>query len=321
MKSRVLDDLLKIALSLSVFAIIQPALAQNKHYRIGFVVGDVGNPFHTRVWKTAKTTAAANNIDLIILDTKRDLATESSNIDQLISQHPDLIMVMPTSAEGSVAGLDRIIEAKIPLMTVLDSASGSGTKYRYVGSDFEDWGQLQIGHLAQLLNGKGNIVYIKGAAGFLIEHLRDSFTKKALKDYPDIHVVFEQNGDWNKPSGVTIMEDALARSPAPNSIQAVIAHNDNMVLGAIEALKRANRLNQVVTGGSDGNADALQSMLAGELTYSIFQNGEEIGEKSISTALDVLNGKNPPMLVGVQLKLIDNKEMAKEYLKKVYGIE
>jgi ABC-type sugar transport system substrate-binding protein len=322
MKHRLLRALIGAVFCLGLIGLISSAQfvsAEGKHYRIGFVVGEVGNPFHTRVWKTAKAMAAESNIDLIILDTKRDLATESANIDQLIAQHVDLIMVMPTSAEGSIAGLDRIVDAKIPVMTVLDSAKGSGTNYRYVGSDFEDWGTHQVKKLAELLNDKGNLVYIKGGAGFLVEQNRDGSFKDALKNHPNFHIAFEQNGDWNKPSGLTLMEDALARSPDPKSIQAVVAHNDNMALGAIEALKRANRLKEVVVGGSDGNADALQSIVAGELTYTTFQDGETIGRKAISTALAVLNGENLPMLVGVPWVMIDSKELAKKYLNDVYG--
>ncbi len=305
------------ALIFSTFS-APPALAAK--YRIGFAVGDVGNPFHTRVWKTAQKTAAANDVDLIILDTKRDLATESNNIDQLIAQKVDLIMVMPTSAQGSRAALDRAIAAKIPVMTVLDSAEGSGKEYRYIGSDFEPWGPNQVDKLAQLIGNKGNIVYIKGGPGFLVEENRDKSFKDAMKSHPNIKVVFEQFGNWNKASGVTLMEDALARFPQPNSIQGVITHNDNMSLGAIEALKRANRLSEVVVGGSDGNADALELIMAGELKFTTFQNGEAIGKGAIETALEVLSGKNPPMLIGVPWVMIDSKEIAAKYLKDVYGI-
>ena len=202
-------------------------------------------------------------------------------------------MVMATSAEGSIAGLDRAIAAGIPVMTVLDSAVGSGEKYTYVGSDFEDWGQYPVEEMARRLNGKGNIVYIKGGAGFLVERNRDKAFKAAIAKHPDIKVIYEQNGNWNKPSGVTIMEDALSRLPDPNSLQGVIAHNDNMALGAVEALKRANRLRGVVVGGSDGNADALQSLLAGELAYTTFQDGETIGSKAIETALEILAEQEP----------------------------
>jgi ABC-type sugar transport system substrate-binding protein len=143
------------------------ATAEAAKYRIGFTVGDMGNPFHTRVWKTAQTVAQKNDVDLILLDTKRDLQTESNNIDLLIGQKVDLIMVMATSAEGSIAGLDRAIAAGIPVMTVLDSAVGSGQKYTYVGSDFEDWGRYPVEEMARRLNGKGNIVYIKGGGASL----------------------------------------------------------------------------------------------------------------------------------------------------------
>lgn len=289
-------------------------------YRIGFTVGDMGNPFHTRVWKTAQAVAQKNDVDLILLDTKRDLQTESNNIDLLIGQKVDLIMVMATSAEGSIAGLDRAIASGIPVMTVLDSAVGSGEKYTYVGSDFEDWGRYPVEEMARRLNGKGNIVYIKGGAGFLVEQNRDKAFKMAIAKHPDIKIVYEQNGDWNKPSGVTIMEDALSRLPDPNSLQGVIAHNDNMALGAVEALKRGNRLQGVVVGGSDGNADALQSILADELAYTTFQDGETIGSKAIETAVEILQKKDPPKLVGVPWVLIADKDTAAKYLKNVYKI-
>ena len=82
----------------------------------------MGNPFHTRVWKTAQKKAAANDVDMMILDKKRDLAAKSTNIERIIAQKVNLIMVMPTSAQGSRAALNRAIAAKIPVMTVLDSA-------------------------------------------------------------------------------------------------------------------------------------------------------------------------------------------------------
>lgn len=297
------------------------APAEAAKYRIGFTVGDIGNPFHTRVYRTAEAVAAENDVELILLDTKRDLATESSNIDLLITQQVDLIMVMATSAEGSIAGLDRAIAAGIPVMTVLDSAVGSGETYTYVGSDFEDWGEFPVGEMARLLDGKGNVVYIRGGAGFLVEHNRDNAFRAAIANHPDMTVVFEQHGDWNKPSGVTIMEDALSRSPEAGSIQGVIAHNDNMALGAVEALKRAERLEGVVVGGSDGNADALQSIIAGELTYTTFQDGEAIGRRAVETALQILNGEDAPKLVGVPWVLIADKDTAATYLKNVYGLD
>jgi len=309
------------ATAVAGFALGHADTAEAAKYRIGFTVGDIGNPFHTRVWKTAQAVAEKNDVELILLDTKRDLQTESNNIDLLIAQNVDLIMVMATSAEGSIAGLDRAIAAGIPVMTVLDSAVGSGEKYTYVGSDFEDWGQYPVAEMARRLGDKGSIVYIRGGAGFLVEHNRDEAFKAAMANHPDIQVVYEQNGDWNKPSGVTIMEDALSRLPDAGSLQGVIAHNDNMALGAVEALKRANRLEGVVVGGSDGNADALQSIIADELTYTTFQDGETIGSKAIETALEILNGNAQPTLVGVPWVLIADKDTASTYLKNVYGID
>lgn len=294
--------------------------ANAENYRIGFVVGDVGNPFHTRVWKQAEKTAAENDAELIILDTKRDISTEANNVDQLITQQVDLIMIMPTSAEGSKAAIDRAIAAGIPTITVLDSAQGSGEEYVYVGSDFEPWGDLHADKLASLLGDKGNIVYIKGGAGFLVEQNRDRLFKEAMAKHPDMKVIFEQHGDWNKPSGVSNMEDALSRNPEANSIQAVVAHNDNMALGAVEALKRADRLDEVVVGGHDGNPDALQAILADELTYTTFQDGETIGSQGINTAIAILNGDDVSKLVSVPLVVIDNKDQATEYLKNVYGM-
>ena len=88
-KFRILLAAAAVAAGVMSFA-VSAAPAWAAKYRIGFAVGDVGNPFHTRVWKTAQNVAKAHDVDLVILDTKRDLNTEANNIDQLIAQKVDL---------------------------------------------------------------------------------------------------------------------------------------------------------------------------------------------------------------------------------------
>ena len=116
------------------------------------------------------------------------------------------------------------------------------------------------------------------------------------------------------------MEDALSRFPEANSIQAVVAHNDNMALGAVEALKRANRLDEVVVGGHDGNADALQALLAGELDYTTFQDGETIGREGIETAVKCSRARRCRSSSAFRWSSSTTKDQATEYLKNVYGM-
>jgi len=251
-------------------------VSAKKQYVIGLVVDDLANEFHTRVADAAKLAAKQNNVTLKVLDDHRDTAQEATAIDQLVAEKVDMILVLCTSATGTPAALDRAMKAGVKVMTVVDSCNGSGSKYRYVGNDLTGGAGAipQAQELVKMLHGKGNVVYIKGDPGSAVTHHREAGFMSVIKKYPGIKVIYNQNGDWLEPSGQTKMEDALTRFPANGStkIDAVATHDDLMALGAIQALKSANRLKGTVVAGSDGTIEGLTSVAKGEMTFTVFND-------------------------------------------------
>ena len=240
-----------------------------------------------------------SDIELIILDTKRDISTEANNVDQLITQQVDLIMIMPTSAEGSRAAIDRGIAAGIPVITVLDSAQGSGEEYVYVGLRLRALGRTPRRQArAQLLGDKGNIVYIKGGAGFLVEQNRDRPV---------------QGGDGKAPRiegrlrAARRLEQAVRRHPhggrsCPHSARPTASRPLSRTMTTWRSAQ--SRPSSGPTGSTRSSSAAMTAMpmrcrpsSRASWTYTTFQDGETIGREGIETAVKILEGQEVPKLV------------------------
>jgi ABC-type sugar transport system substrate-binding protein len=120
----------------------QSSEAPAKKYKIGFIAGDIGHTFHIRVWKTVQVRAAELGMEVVVLDSKRDLATESSNVDTLLSMGVDAVMIMPCNMKGSVPAFNKVKEANLPVLAVVDQAEG----IPYVGSDLVGGGGAEIAY-------------------------------------------------------------------------------------------------------------------------------------------------------------------------------
>ncbi len=264
---------------------------------VGVTIGDMGHPFHIRVWKTLQERADELGIKLVILDDKRDLATEASNVDTLISKDIDGVLIMAVNPKGSVPAAKRVQAAGIPVFAIVDQAEG----IPYIGSDLVDGAGagMTAEYMAKKLGGKGNIVYIRGAAGTAVQNLRDIGFKDVLKNYPDIKIIFDQNGDWGRASGAALMSDALIKFPNKGDITAVFTHDDAMTQGALEVARQHDRLADIQFYGTGGSGQFLEAIKAGEGTMTSFQNGELIAVRAIETMAKILAGKNVEKVISV----------------------
>jgi inositol transport system substrate-binding protein len=132
-----------------------------------------------------------------------------------------------------------------------------------------DGGALEAQWVVDQLGGKGNIAIMRGPIGADAEMGRFEGYEKVFSQYPDIKIVFDQTGNWSREEGLALMENWLQTG---TQIDAVVAQNDEMVLGAIQAIKDAGKLDSIVTAGIDGVLDALDSIKKGELGATCFQD-------------------------------------------------
>jgi inositol transport system substrate-binding protein len=167
----------------------------------------------------------------------------------------------------------------------------------YVGSKSIDTGVMNMEELGKAMGGKGNLAILIGELSDEPAQGRTDGIKQVVKEqFPNIKVTREQTGHWKREQGKTIMEDWLASG---QEIDGVAANNDEMALGALQAIKATGKLGKIPVGGTDGSRDALASMDKGELNNTVFQDPVGQGEEAVNAAyLLVKKEPNPKVVDG-----------------------
>jgi ABC-type sugar transport system substrate-binding protein len=182
-----------------------------------------------------------------------------------------------------VAGMDSTLP--------IEDARRGGVELSFaVGSDNYKIGESAAEYAATLLDGKSTeVLVIEGAVGSSAGVLRaKGFKEKLHKLAPQAIVVNSLSGEWDRLRAMNITSDTIQRNP---HLGIVFAANDPMALGAVEALKSMNKLEQVAVIGVDGIADARKSIAAGELRATVAQLPYLVGKRTVELAIDVLHGK------------------------------
>lgn len=272
-----------------------------KQLKVVMTVGIIGHSFIARVWKSAEARLKELGVQVTVLDDNNlDTAAEAANVDQIIATKPDAVLMHPVGAESSTANAKKIMDAGIPLVTFLDAISQKDVTY--VGSNFVQGAGagLTTEKLVEKMGGKGNLVYIRGSAGTDSERNRDKAFRDVMSKNPDIKIVFEQHGKWDRSTGEKIMSDALIKLPKKGEINAVFAHNDEMALGALQAIKNANRLQDPIwIFGIDGAPQYLEAVKSGETIMTAFQNAEAMGTKAGEAAFRAAKGEKLPSRIDI----------------------
>lgn len=269
--------------------------------KIGFVVSTQTNPFFVTLKEGAEAKAKELGVELIVLDSQDDSAKATANMEDLITRGVDLIIVNPTDSDAIVPSVEAANEAKIPVITV-DRVSNGGGVVAEVASDNFAGGKMAGEFIVEQLGGKGKVVELEGIPGANSAIERGQGFNEAIKG-SDIEVVAKQTADYDRVKGLEVMENILQ---SQSEIDAVFAHNDEMALGALEAIKASGRENIKVVG-FDATDDAVKAVEAGELAATIAQQPKLMGEKAVETAMDVLNGKEVVKSIPVELQLIVKK--------------
>lgn len=226
--------------------------------------------------------------DVIFTDAKNDPVKQTAQIANLIAQKCDVIIVCIVDVEKSDTYIKMAKDANIPIISVNRVFKNQSEATAYVGSDSITSGIMQTEYVVQKLNGKGNVVILRGDDANEAAIKRTEGVKQILKNYPDIKIVAEDTGKWQRTLGMQITESWIK-----NGIQfdAVVCNNDEMALGAIMALKNANKINNVTVAGIDATADALNVMKAGDLKVTVFQNASGQGGGAIKAAYKIIKGE------------------------------
>ncbi|MDX1613770.1 MAG: ribose ABC transporter substrate-binding protein RbsB, partial [Candidatus Promineifilaceae bacterium] len=273
-------------------------VAEEGPFTLGLSLSTLNNPFFVTLGEGAEAAADEAGVELIVVDAQNDPAQEATNIEDLIEQGVDALLINPTDADAIVPSIQKANEAGIPVFTVDRSASG-GEVVSHVASDNVAGGRMAAEFLCEAIGGSGNVVELEGIAGTSAARDRgQGFNDYMSAECADAEIVARQTANFDRAEGLSVFENSLQAEP---EIDAVFAHNDEMILGAIEAAKAAGRAEQIVFVGFDAVDDAVAAVEAGELAATIAQQPAVMGELGVETAVAYLNGEAVESFIPVDL--------------------
>ncbi|GAB6189364.1 ribose ABC transporter substrate-binding protein RbsB [Marinitoga arctica] len=276
-----------MVLSLSAFSI-----------KIGLSLSTLNNPFFVELRNGALQEAVNQGADIVVVDAQDKPYKQLNDIEDLIQQKVDLIIVNPTDSDAIVTAVEEANDAGIPVITV-DRAANGGKVILHIASDNVAGGAMAAKYIADLLNGKGNVVELVGIPGTSAARDRGKGFETELKNYPGLKLIAKQTANFNRAEGLSVMENLLQAYP---DIDAVFAQNDEMALGAIEAIKSEGKLGKIVVVGFDAIPDAVNAVKKGEMAATVAQQPALMGQLAVKKAVEYL--ETHTIYIPVNLKLV-----------------
>src|SRR2546425_85878 len=267
---------------------------------VGLSISTLNNPFFVDLRDGAQAQAAKAKVPLTVLDAQNDAAREASQIEDLIQKKVAVIAINPTDSNAIVPVIKKVNAAKIPVITV-DRGANGGQVAAHIASDNVAGGVMAAGYVGKRLNGKGNVVMLEGIAGTSAARDRGKGFRDGLKKFPGIKLVASQTADFDRAKGLAVMENILQ---AQKKIDAVFAQNDEMALGAVQAIEAAKRDREIFVVGFDAIADALKAVKEGKMAATIAQQPKLMGQLAVEAAATLLRGGKVPKFTPVPLRLV-----------------
>lgn len=267
---------------------------------LGLVLSTLNNPFFVTLRDGAQQAADEAGVELVVLDSQNDAAREAANVEDLIQQQVDAILINPTDSDAVVPSIQKANEAGIPVFTI-DRGANGGEVVSHIASDNVAGGRMAGEFIVEALGGEGRVVELEGIAGTSAARDRGQGFNEVIEANPGIEVVARQTANFDRAEGLTVFENILQAQP---EIDAVFAHNDEMILGAIEAAKAAGRADQIIFVGFDAIDDALAAVRDGSLAATVAQQPFLMGRLGVATAISSLNGDTVEANIPVDLTLV-----------------
>ena len=270
-----------------------------KEFTIGLSVSTLNNPFFVSLKKGIEKEAEKRGMKVIIVDAQNDSSKQTSDVEDLIQQGVDALLINPTDSSAISTAVESANAVGVPVVTI-DRSAEQGKVETLVASDNVKGGEMAATFIADKLGKGAKVAELEGVPGASATRERGSGFHNIADQ--KLQVVTKQSADFDRTKGLTVMENLLQGHP---DIQAVFAHNDEMALGALEAINSSGK--DILVIGFDGNKDALASIKNGKLSATVAQQPELIGKLATEAADDILHGKKVQKTISAPLKLETQK--------------
>jgi ribose transport system substrate-binding protein len=243
--------------------------------------------------------ASQLHFEIMVRDAGNDMERQKTQFVELLSLGVDALVLIPVDSQGLAAAVDNAYRAGVPVFTV-DQRVNSSQVRSHIAADGAAGGRMAGDFLAERLRREGAVAELMGSASASGTLDRGKGFLDALAAYDGISVVDRQVASFNRREAKKVFGAMLQAHP---EIKGVFAHNDEMILGAIDAAAEAGR-DDIVFVGFDGSEEAIAALEEGTLTATIAQQPAEMGRLVMESVARDLRGEPVPAYVGVDLALI-----------------
>lgn len=268
-------------------------MAQDKVRIAALSFGESGE--YMKAWSTEiknHPLVKSGAIEITVFDGKYDPLTQANQIDTALTQQFNAIIMAPFDLQASAAPIDKAIAAGVPvIVSALKTASKSYTASIIVNDT--EGGKIIAEELAKRLPNGGNVVLMEGPIGQSAQIERRAGVDAGLAAAPNLKLIEAKTGNWSRAEGQALMENWLLAHPG--QINGVLAENDEMALGAVEAMKSAGvDLKTVPVLAIDGIPDAKRAVKSGEMAVTLYKYARAEGQGAVDLAMHALNADYKP---------------------------
>lgn len=257
--------------------------------QIVFITKNLTNPIWLQTQKGAEAAAAEYGYTVTTLaPTEADNQEEQTNIiiDQLNTNIAGMLLII-CDDEGAVPAIEQVNDAGLPL--VIAASRPTGGDFVWVGQDNTSAGEVGATSLIEKIGGSGNVIMLDGTPGVQASEQIHEGAMSVFESNSDITVLESITANFMRQDGMTVMEDLLQKY---SDIDGVFAANDEMALGAYEAIKAAGREDEITVIGCDCNIDAVQSIRDGGLSGTVDKRWYDLGYDGVTNLIKVIEGND-----------------------------
>lgn len=264
--------------------------------KVVLALSTLNNPFFVELRDGAQAAADEAGVNLYIVDAQNDSATQANQLATAAAGSTKAVIVNPVDSDAASASVNTLTAANIPVVGV-DRTVNDADLTSLVASDNVAGGKQAADELAAAMGEKGTVISLQGVSGTSASRDRGAGFDEGIAAYPDITVVAEQTANFDRASALDVTTNLLQ---ANSGVTGIFAENDEMALGAIQALG-ARAGSEVMVVGFDGTSDGLAAISDGSLYATVAQQPAELGKLAIELAVKAIDGDTVEATVPVDV--------------------
>jgi ribose transport system substrate-binding protein len=281
---------------------LAPSTSAQQKVTIGVSLAQDDNPFYIAMLRGIRARAQELGWDVATVSANEDKLKQINGVQDLVARGVNGILISPIDAVGVNAAYDAAAAAKIPIVSVA-RGSTSANQTIHVAMDEKQIGREIAEWIAKKLGGKGKVALLLGPSGApTFKNLGDGYSEVMAK-YPGIAIVFRADGPLTRERGLKQAEDVLVANP---DLSAIYAANDDVALGAMQAVNAANRKGKTIVTGMNGVPPALRAVKEENLAMTVELNPVEWGRLGVDVLATFLKGDKVEPRVFIKHVIIDS---------------